>query len=46
MGDAALHMVVTEQLTATYSTADVGDLTMARARLISRETCTECVLTL
>ncbi|CAL8468744.1 g8284 [Coccomyxa elongata] len=41
MGDAALYMVVTEQLSATYSNADTGDLSMARARLVSREMCSQ-----
>jgi dsRNA-specific ribonuclease len=41
LGDSALYLIASEQLAASYSTATLGELTAARAQLISRETCTE-----
>ena len=43
LGDSALYLVVSEQLAATYSNAAMGDLTFARARLVSGELCAEWV---
>lgn len=44
LGDSALYLTVSEQLAATYSNAEAGELSIARARLISRETCQQWVL--
>ncbi|CAL5221481.1 g3681 [Coccomyxa viridis] len=39
MGDAALNLIVSEQLMAAYCSASMGELTAARSRLVSREMC-------
>ncbi|KAK9829952.1 hypothetical protein WJX72_008842 [[Myrmecia] bisecta] len=39
MGDSALQLIVTEQLSAAFSATSLGDLTTARAGLVSRQAC-------
>lgn len=39
MGDAALNLIVSEQLMAAYCSASMGELSAARSRLVSREMC-------
>ena len=39
MGDAALNLIVSEQLMAAYCSASMGELSAARGRLVSREMC-------
>ncbi len=43
MGDAALNLIVSEQLMAAYCSASMGELTAARSRLVSREMCRRLV---
>lgn len=39
IGDAALNLIVTEQLMAAYCSASMGEMSAARSRLVSREMC-------
>jgi ribonuclease-3 len=44
VGDAALHIVVTEQLAAVYGCLAPGEMTVLRSSLESREKFRECAL--